>query len=94
MKKKRNALNNIVQEKVKIVCNVAHSLMDATSLQKMIKLYPSKYRFLKYMLSPHKKSFEKLVNSNVSIHEKRKTLQKHQVGENLMIPTLNQILKK
>ena len=49
------------------------------------------------MLKPHKNSLEKLVNSN----EKWKTLQKPQVGEgilhkaaNLMIPLLNQILKR
>jgi hypothetical protein len=53
------------------------------------------------MLKPHKNSLEKLVNPKVSIHEKRKTLQKPQVGEgilhtaaNLMLPLLNQILKR
>ena len=53
------------------------------------------------MLSPHKKSLEKLVDANVSIHEKRKTLQKAQVGEgilklasHLMIPLLTQALKR
>jgi hypothetical protein len=46
--------------------------MDAASLQKMKKINPSKYRFLKHMLKPHKKSLEKLVNPNVSIHEKGK----------------------
>ena len=53
------------------------------------------------MLCPHKKSLEKLVDANVSIHEKRKTLQKAQVGEgilqmasHLMLPLLNHALKK
>ena len=53
------------------------------------------------MLKPHKKSFEKLVSSEVSIHEKRKTLQKPQVGEgilqtaaHLVIPLLSQLLKR
>ena len=36
------------------------------------------------MLSPHKKSLEKLVNTNVSIHEKRKALQKAQVGDGIL----------
>ena len=53
------------------------------------------------MLKPHQKSLEKLVDANVSIHEKRKTLQKSQVGDgilqiasHLMIPLLTQALKK
>ena len=52
------------------------------------------------MLSPHKKSLEKLVDANVSIHEKRKSLQKAQVGEgllqlasHLMLPLLRKALK-
>ena len=75
--------------------------MDATSLKKMKEFNPSKYRFLKNMLSPHKKSLEKLVNADVSIHEKRKTLQKPQVGEgllhtasNIMLPLLRLALKR
>ena len=66
------------------MCNVANNWLDATSLKKMKEINPSKYRFLKNMLSPHKKSIEKLVNPNVSIHEKRKTLQKPQVGEGML----------
>ena len=53
------------------------------------------------MLSPHTKSIEKLVNPQVSVHEKRKTLQKSQVGDgilqiasHLMLPLLTQALKK
>ena len=75
--------------------------MDETSLQKMKKINPSKYQFLKKMLSPHKKSLEKLVDTNVSIHEKRRSLQKAQVGDglqqtasHLMIQLLTQALKR
>ena len=53
------------------------------------------------MLSPHMKSLEKLLNPDVTIHEKRKTLQKPQVGEgmlqtaaHLMMPLLTQALKR
>ena len=99
--KEEECFKQCSKRKVHSVCNVAHSLMDGTSLQKMKKINPSKYRFIKHMLKPHKKSFEKLVNPNVSIHEKRKTLQKPQVGEgilqtaaHLMIPLLSQILKR
>ena len=78
---------------------MAHNWMDAASLQKMKKINPSKYRFLKHMLKPHQKSLEKLVNPAVSIHEKRKTLQKPQVGDgilqtatHLVLPLLRQAL--
>ena len=99
--KEEECFKQCSKRKVHSVCNVAHSLMDGTSLQKMKKINPSKYRFIKRMLKPHKISFGKLVNPRVSIHEKRKILQKPQVGEgilhtaaNLMIPLLNQILKR
>ena len=79
---------------------MAYNWMDATSLQKMKKINPSKYRFLKKMLRPHMKSLEKLVKPGVSIHEKRKTLQKPQVGEgilqtatHLVLPLLRKALK-
>ena len=87
------------KRKIMSVCNVAHSWMDAASLQKMKKMNPSKYKFVKKMLSPNTKSLEKLVNPQVSIHEKRKTLQKSQVGDgllqtatHLMLPLLRQAL--
>ena len=67
----------------------------------MKKINRYKYRFLKKMLSPHRKSLEKLVNPKVIIHEKRKILQKSQVGDgilqtaaHLMIPLLTRALKK
>ena len=53
------------------------------------------------MLNPNKKSLEKLVNPQVSIHEKRKTLQISQAGDGILqfvlhlrIPLLTQALKK
>ena len=88
------------KRKILSTCSMALTWMDATSLQKMKKSNPSKYRFLKRMLKPHMKSLEKLVNPEVSIHEKRKTLQKSQVGEgilqtasHLMLPLLRKALK-
>ena len=89
------------KRKIMSVCNVAKQWLDAASLQEMKKMNPSKYKFVKKMLSPNTKSLEKLVNPQVSIHEKRKTLQKSQVGDgilqiasHLMIPLLTQALKK
>jgi hypothetical protein len=99
--KEEECFKQCSKRKIKSLCNMAHNWMDAASLQKMKKINPSKYRFLKHMLKPHQKSLEKLVNPKVSIHEKRKTLQKPQVGEgilqtaaHLMIPLLNQVLKR
>ncbi len=97
--KEEECFKQCSKRKIQSVCNVAHTWMDATSLNKMKKLNPSKYRFLKKMLKPHQKSLEKLVDANVSIHEKRKTLQKPQVGDgilqtatHLMLPLLRQAL--
>ena len=99
--KEEDCFKQCSKRKIQSVCNMAHNWMDATSLNKMKKFNPSKYRFLKKMLSPHKNSLEKLVDANVSIHERRKTLQKAQVGEgilqlasHLMIPLLTQALKR
>ena len=99
--KEEDCFKQCSKRKIQSVCNMAHNWMDATSLNKMKKFNPSKYRFLKKMLSPHKNSLEKLVDTNVSIHEKRKTLQKAQVGDgilqlasHLMIPLLTQALKR
>ena len=99
--KEEDCFKQCSKRKIQSVCNMAHNWMDATSLNKMKKFNPSKYRFLKKMLSPHKNSLEKLVDANVSIHEKRKTLQKAQVGDgilqlasHLMIPLLSQALKR
>ena len=97
-KKEEECFKRCSKKKILSVCNIAQSWMDATSLQKMKNINPSKYRFLKNMLKPHEKSLEKLANSKVSIHEKRKILQKPQVGEgildsaaNLVIPLIKQI---
>ena len=99
--KEEDCFKQCSKRKIQSVCNMAHNWMDATSLNKMKRFNPSKYRFLKKMLSPHKNSLEKLVDANVSIHEKRKTLQKAQVGDgilqlasHLMIPLLTQALKR
>ena len=99
--KEEDCFKQCSKRKIQSVCNVAYNWMDAASLKKMKKLNPSKYRFLKNMLAPHKKSLKKLVDAIVSIHEKRKTLQKAQVGDgilqtasHLMLPLLAQALKR
>ena len=75
-KKEEDCFKQCSKRKIQSVCNMAHNWMDATSLNKMKKFNPSKYRFLKKMLSPHKNSLEKLVDANVSIHEKKENIAK------------------
>ena len=88
------------KRKIHSLSNVANTLVDSEILMKMKKINTPKYKFLRKMLKPHVKSVEKLADSNVSIHEKRKTLQKSQVGEgileaaaNLVIPYLERAKK-
>jgi hypothetical protein len=89
------------KRKIHSLSNVANTLVDSEILMKMKKINTPKYKFLRKMLKPHVKSVEKLADSNVSIHEKRKTLQKSQVGEgilqaaaNLLIPYLEGAKKR
>ena len=93
--RKEECFNKCSKRKVMSLSNIANCLMDTKSLEKMKKINPSKFHFLQKMLRPHKKALEKLVNSKICVHEKRKVLQKSQVGEdlldaavNLVIPTL------
>ena len=97
--KEEECFKQCTKRKIQSVSNVAYNWIDATSLNKMKKLNPSKYRFLKKMLKPHQKSLEKLVAANVGIHEKRKTFKKSQVGDgiiqtatHLVLPLLRQAL--
>ena len=48
------------------------------------KTNPSKFRHIKELLKPYRKSIRKLRDPAVDIHEKRKVLQKPDVGEGLL----------
>ena len=57
---------------------------------------PSTMKRIADLNRPHKKDFRKIANRNVSMHEKRKILQKAKLGkaltatiENIIIPLLN-----
>ena len=80
------------KRKIMSLSNIANCLMDTKSLEKMRKINPSKFHFLQKMLRPHKKAFEKLVNSKICVHEKRKVLQKSQVGEDILDAALNLVI--
>ena len=45
---------------------------------------PAKYDLMQKLLDPYNKSLGKIADSDVSIHEKRKTLQKTRVGESVI----------
>ena len=80
------------KRKILSLSNVANTLVDSELLMKMKKINTPKYKFLQKMLKPHVKSVEKLADSNVSIHEKRKTLQKSQVGEGILEAAANLVI--
>ena len=69
-------------------------------MQKLKQFNPTEYRSSQKKLGSYKKLISKLGNPKVTIHEKRKTLQKAPVGEcllnmaeTLIIPALQRILK-
>ena len=80
--------------------NMANALMDPKLVQKLKQFNAREYRSSQKKLRPHSKLISKLANPKVTFHEKRKTLQKAQVGEGLMnmaktlfIPVLERFLK-
>ena len=53
-------------------------------MQKLKQFNPTEYRSSQKKLGSYKKLISKLGNPNVTIHEKRKTLQKAEMGEGLL----------
>ena len=53
-------------------------------MQKLKQFNPTEYRSSQKKLGSYKKLISKLGNPKVTIHEKRKTLQKAEVGEGLL----------
>ena len=82
----RNVFFTAVQSKIKIssITNMANALMDPKYMQILKQFNARKYRSSQKKLRPHGKLISKLANPKVRYHEKRKTLQKAQVGEGLM----------
>ena len=63
---------------------MSNVLMDPENVQKLKQFNAREYRFSQKKLGSHGKLISKLGNPKVTIHEKRKTLQKAQVGEGLL----------
>ena len=80
------------KRKIMSLSNIANCLMDTKTLGKMKKINPSKFHFIQKMMRPHKKVLEKLINSKICVHEKRKVLQKSQVGGDLLDAAANLVI--
>lgn len=59
-------------------------MMQPESVESLKRHEPRKLEFVKKMIFPYLKSVRKVADPSVSIHERRKTLQKAQVGEGVL----------
>ena len=80
------------------VVGMIESFNDPETTVKIRNFNPHKYDLIRDLMEPYIKSVEKIANSNISIHEKKKTLQKTHVGEtminlitNVILPYLKQL---
>ena len=65
--------------------SVADLLKYGDEEQVNIRNYnPTKYDLMLKLLDPYNKSVRKIVDSDVTLHEKRKTMQKTYVGESVV----------
>ena len=84
------------KSKLQSVCEMSEAMDDKVVRNSLKRKYPNKYAHLnKTIRKLSKDSVRKLTDSQVTIHNKRKTLQKSQVGEgvltilkNLVVPEL------
>ena len=80
------------------VGGMIESFNDPETTVKIRNFNPHKYDLIRDLMEPYIKSIEKIGNSDITIHEKRKTLQKTHVGEtvinlisNVILPYLKQL---
>ena len=80
------------------VGGMIESFNDPETTVKIRNFNPHKYDLIRDLMGPYIKSIEKIGNSDITIHEKRKTLQKTHVGEtvinlitNVILPYLKQL---
>ena len=71
---------------------------DPETAVKIRNYNPDKYDLIRDLMEPYIKSVEKIGDPEVTVHEKRKTLQKTHVGEtvinlitNVILPYLKQL---
>ena len=79
-----NCFKSCSKRKIVSIMSLANMLMDPKNKQKLKQFNAREYRSSQKKLGSHGKLISKLANPKVTIHEKRKTLQKAQVGEGLL----------
>ena len=72
------------KRKINSISDMTDVLLDKELSNEIKKTNPSKFRYIKELLKPYRKSIRKLRDPAVDIHEKRKVLQKPDVGEGLL----------
>ena len=72
------------KRKINSISDMADALLDNKLGDDLKKSNPSKFKYIKDLLKPYRKSIRKIRDPTVDIHEKRKVLQKPDVGEGLL----------
>ena len=75
-----DCFNHCSEEKIKCLGHAVDSLLrDGSSV-----MNPEKWKFIQELIKPYHETVRKIANPKVSTHEKRKLLQKAQVGEGVL----------
>ena len=66
------------------ISEFVRSFLDSDDTNKIRNYNPHKYDLIRKLMNPYIKSVEKIGDSEITIHEKRKTLQETQVVETVL----------
>ena len=80
----RECFKSCSKRKLKSVRNMCRVLVDAENRMILKKFNPAKYQDMRKSLKPYNKSIKKLTNPYSCTHERRKILQKSQVGAKIL----------
>ena len=80
----RECFKTCSKRKLKSVHNMCRVLVDAENRMILKKFNPAKYQDMRKSLKPYNKSIKKLTNPYSCTHERRKILQKSQVGAKIL----------
>ena len=75
-----DCFNRCSEEKIRCLGHAVDSMLRSGS----IVMSPQKIKFIRKLIMPYHKTVRKIANPKVSTHEKRKLLQKAQVGEGVL----------
>ena len=97
--KAEECFDSCSKTKVESVCGMVETLIHPEVGDKLRKYNPRKFEYVRKLLNPFRHSIRKLADPAVTVHEKRKTLKKAQVGEGvltaltgLLLPLLTDII--